>query len=268
MAINNFNNSIGFPRLTNNSSGMFMTPPVSEEVKIKPVEIPEKQIPQMQNTGSEKSGSAESQKYFIGAAAIAASAIAGIYLYKSRSSAAKQLEQKVDEYANAIPKTVPHLKDNFLAAIGDAPDLDFVNKQVKSLLKRVRVDKNGKSILKKDKPVFAKRGISIVDECLQPSALVQRTFVTDDGKELARIDFDGDGKVWQYFVKDLKGNVIRDYNFSEPGLTTKKIFNKNNKQVLDIQYNDKGWTYEVRYNEDGTIHSTNELNPHLKNPED
>jgi len=123
----------------------------------------------------------------------------------------------------------------------------------------VRVDANGKSILKKGEPVYINRGISIVDEVNAPAAIAQRTFVTDDGKELAKIIFDGDGNVWQYYVRDFDGNIIRDYNFSEPGFTTKTIFDKDKRVRVEVQFDGNGRSRETRYNEDGSVKDSAEF---------
>ena len=70
MAINSTNNSIGFPGLTNNRPGMLMTvPSAAENTKVPEVKVENP----VQKPSKEKMS--ENTKYFIGAAAIAASAI-------------------------------------------------------------------------------------------------------------------------------------------------------------------------------------------------
>lgn len=268
MTVNNFNNSIGFPRLTNNTPGMFMTIPqpqssVVDEVKqdVKPVVQP--QAP----SKSDKMN--DNTKYLIGAAAVAASAIAGIYIYKGRNTA-KVVENVSEEVQHKSNIFAEHIKDNFLESLkGKCPELGLENKKEHTFEKLVRVDKNGKSILKVGgEKQFVNRGLKRVDEIVAPAGVKQTTYVTDDGKELAKINWDDEGNVFDYVVKDRNGKLIRDFNVTNPEVTTKHIYNKENVKVSEVQYNGKGWSYEQKFDESGKFLNEKEFKPELKNADE
>lgn len=268
MAVNNFNNSIGFPRLTNNTSGMFMTltqTQNSANVEVKPEVKPEIQ-PQVPSKSDKMS---DNTKYLIGATAVAASAIAGIYIYKGRN-AAKAVENVSEEVQHKGNIFAEHIKDNFLESLkGKCPELGFENKNEHTFQKLVRVDENGKSILKTGaEKQYVNRGLKRVDEIVAPAGVKQTTFVTDDGIELAKINWDDDGNVFDYIVKDRNGNVIRDFNVTNPDVTTKFVYNKENIKIAEVQYNGKGWSHEQKFDESGNFLSEKEINPELKNVEE
>lgn len=268
MAVNNFNNSIGFPRLTNNTSGMFMTLPLTQSsvnVEVKQEVKPEIAV----STPFKQGKKSDNTNYYLGAAALAASVIAGILIYRGKKST-ETAETVIEEVQQKVNIFAEHIKDNFLESLkGKCPELGLENKKEHTFQKLVRVDKNGKSILKAGgEKQYVSRGLKKVDEIIAPAGLKQTTYVTDDGKELAKINWDDDGNVFDYIVKDRNGNVIRDFNVTNPDVTTKFVYNKENIKIAEVQYNGKGWSHEQKFDESGNFLSEKEFNPELKNADD
>lgn len=266
MAINSVHNRIAFPRLTNNQTGMLMSKmPVPAEKKEEnklPV-IVEPELPPPPHRGMK-----ESTKYYLGAAALAASTIAGIYLYRTRLK-----ETPVEDFGDAVEpikyyafRLVEHTKDKVLEIFKKCPDLGFEDRVETVYQQRVRVDKNGKSILKKADKVFKERGLKRIDMISRPGGTAQTRFVKDDGTVRAQIDWDDDGNLFRYFIKDDRGNIIRDYNYSEAWLSTKTYYNKENVKMKEVFYNGKGWTYERNFDDNGVFLDQYEIKPELKNP--
>ncbi len=265
MAINSVHNRIAFPRLTNNQTGMLMkmTPPEKKE-ETKPPVIVEPDLPPPPPQRERR----DNAKYYIGAAAIAASTIAGIYLYRTRLK-----ETPIEDFENAAEpinyyafKLVEHAKDKVLEIFNKCPDLGFSNRVETVYQQRVRVDKNGKSILKKADKVYKDRGLKRIDRISRPGGAVQSKFVRADGSVRAQIDWDDDGNLFKYFIKDDRGNIVRDYNYTNEGLSTKTYYNKENIKMKEVCYNGKGWTYERNYDDNGSFLDQYEIKPELKNP--
>lgn len=268
MTVNNFNNSIGFPRLTNNTPGMFMTIPQPQSSAVVEVKQDVKPVVQPQ-APSKFDKMSDNTKYLIGAAAVAASAIAGIYIYKGRN-AAKTVDNVSEEVQYKGNIFAEHIKDKFLESLkGKCPELGLENKKEHTFEKLVRVDEKGKSILKAGgEKQYVNRGLKKVDQILAHAGIKQTTYVTDDGKELVKINWDEEGNVFDYVVKDRNGNVIREFNVTSPDVTIKYIYNRENVKVCEVQYNRKGWSYEQKFDESGNFSSEKEFNPDLKDVED
>ena len=251
MAINSVHNRIVFPRLANNQTGMLMSKMPAQAEKKEENKLPvisEPELPPPPHRGMK-----ENTKYYLGAAALAASTIAGIYLYRTRLK-----ETPVEEFEDAVEpinyyafKLVEHAKDKVLEIFKKSPDFRVEDRIETVYQQRVRVDKNGKSILKKADKVFKNRGLKRIDMISRPGGAVQTRFVKDDGSVRAQIDWDDDGNLFRYFIKDDRGNIVRDYNYSEEGLSTKTYYNKDNVKMKEVFYNGKGWTYERNFDEGG-----------------
>ena len=181
-------------------------------------------------------------------------------------------ETPIEEFDEVEPinyyafRLVEHTKDKVLEIFKKCPDIGFVNRVETVYKERVRVDKNGKSILKKAEKIYKDRGLKRVDKIARPGGAVQTRFVKDDGSIRAQIDWDEDGNLFRYFIKDDRGNIIRDYNYSEEGISTKTYYNKDNVKMKEVFYNGKGWTYERNYTDNGSFLDQYEIKPELKNP--
>lgn len=267
MATNSVHSSIGFSYLTNNLSGMLNTSSnhvsVNRGVPVSPPPVKGPELPPPPDNGKDVAA-----KYFIGALAVAASAIAGIYIYKSRLKEAPIVDYSAGE-TNPIThysfRLVEHTKDKFLEVFNKCPDLGLDNKIETTYQRRIRVDKDGKSILRNSAPEFVDRGLKRVDKILRPGSTAQTTFVQDGGTVRALIDWDDEGNLFRYWIKDNKGKIVRDYNFTEENVSSKYYYSKGGIKIKEVHYNDKGWTYERNYDKDGLFVNEHELNPELKN---
>lgn len=244
MTFSNFNNSIGFPRLANNSSSMLMTnfsKPVNanqqvaqdnkeiEQLKLQATILPP---PPKDNTN-----------YWLGALALAASAIAGIYIYKGRN-----VEYVADVAQEAVTKiNHPHIKDNFLTALGKyTEDLEYGIRNEYDLSKVLnKKDASGN-------PIVIRHGIKRVEHNLNPVGLHTTTFETDDGKVLAEAMRNCEGEVVKYEVFDREGRLLRAYD-NESGITRKFVYGKNGNLAREVQYDGKGWSSEIRYDSKGVL---------------
>jgi len=184
VAINSTNNSIGFPGLTNNRPGMLMTvPSAAENTKVPEVKVENP----VQKPSKEKMS--ENTKYFIGAAAIAASAIAGIYIYKGRKP---PKEENVEQTVQFIDRKEPVRSG-----------IDFFKKYLEKLSPSFDFE------TKSQHPV-GKHGAYRIDEILRPSAVKHSEFFRKDGSLFASVDWDDDGKVISYTLLNKNGNVINE----------------------------------------------------------
>ncbi len=184
MAIENFNNSIGFPMVTNKTSGMLITHLSVQKPQDKPQIKPE--IPVQKPS---QKGMCDNSKYFLGAAALAASVIAGIYVYKGRKpeQALDAVKNNVIFYTKKEPKTGTDNKYFIKYLENLKPDFDLENKY--------------------QHPV-GKFGAYRVDEVLRPSAINHSEFFRKDGSLFASVDWDDDGKVISYTLMNKAGDII------------------------------------------------------------
>lgn len=236
MAVSNINNSIGFPRLTNKSSGMFMTP-VSVNTAVPSTVLPPKS-PVVQPVAKKQESNSN---YFIGFAALAASVIAGIYIYKGRNTEATT-ELAKREVARI---THPHIKDNFFDALGiNKEELSFdeiKEYNLYKLLKKTDADGN---------PIKKYHGIKRV-EAIDLSTQVHRTsFVDNENNLLAEAFRNENGEVMGYKIYDKEGRILRHYDASS-GIVHKNVYNKDGVLVVTVDYDKKGWSYERRYDKTG-----------------
>ena len=203
---------------------------------VKTVE-PNKSIEQKQPEAKVAQEYADTKKdntnYWLGALALAASAVAGLYISKGRNSEVVQ---------DVVPKSKeivhrPHLKDNFLTALGvNTDEVPLGVRNEYELIKNVTL-KNGITITKS-------HGVKRVED-YSPIASIRRTlFETDEGKKLAEAFRNGDGEVVKYTVWDRDGRVLRTYDF-EDGITHKFVYDKNGNQVSEVHYDREGWSKEI-----------------------
>ena len=184
MSGNNINNSIGFPGLTNNRSSMLMTTlqPASEKLE-KPASVENKAQKPSKQALSDKS------KYFIGAAALAASSIAGIYIFKSKKP---PQEDVVEETVRFIEKIEPVRSG-----------IDFFKKYLEKLSPVFDME------TKSQHPV-GKHGAYRIDEILRPSAIKHSEFFRKDGSVFASVDWDDEGKIISYTLTNKPGDIISE----------------------------------------------------------
>ncbi len=263
MENNGLQGIIGFPRLTNNQTGMFM--PMNNPIQVRrgvpesPPAIKEPELPPPPKNEN-------NYKYWIGAACLAASAIAGIVMYNGRLR--ENPIQKITEEEELIThysfKLVEHTRDKVLELFNKCPDLGLENKVETTYQKRVRVDDKGKSILKKAEEQFVNRGLKRYDTLSRPSGMPQTTFVQDDGKVRALIDWDGEGNLYRYWIKNENGQILRDYNFTNPNVSSKYYYTKGGIMIKEVHYNNAGWTFERNYDRNGLFVNEHELNPEAK----
>lgn len=182
MVINSTNNSTGFPSLTTNRLGMLMTP-VPENTKMPEVKVENP----VQKTSKEKMS--DNSKYFIGAAAIAVSVIAGMYIYKGRKPPQEEIVEQTVQFVDR-EKSVRSGIDFFKKYLEKlSPSFDFETKS--------------------QHPV-GKHGAYRIDEILRPSAVKHSEFFRKDGSLFASVDWDDDGKVISYTLLNKNGNVINE----------------------------------------------------------
>ena len=256
MTVGSFNNSIGFPRLTNNSSGMFMMPakPVTPQAPkidinlLKPTQ-PSQPVQQVvsapapvptENSSHVSNTSKDNSNYWIGALAVAAAVVAGIYLNKG-----KKAEETVEDVKNVLPKVnKPHIKDNFLKALGvNDEEVSVGVRKEYDLVKTVM--KAGDDGVKR--PVVVRHGIKRVESISGPSNMRKTTFEKDNGVVLAEVFRDMEGNVCRYKVQDDEGRILREYD-AEDGITKKFVYNKKGTLVSEVKYDCEGYSVEKRYN--------------------
>ena len=251
MSVNSINKSIKFPGIANGQPNRFMMMSVEQEKATKTSQIPPQQAPQagkFEPSKSETKGMSETSKYIIGATALAASAIAGIMFHKSISDDIAKAKDVSGGVSNACSKLAKHIKDNYLIPMEHIEDLNSSNTRVHTLYK-------------KRKGILEKRDVSIVDAIETCSGVLQKRFVTKDGVTLANFSYGEDGKLFQYVINDREGRSVRSYI---SGITTKTIYTKDNEKIK-IQYDGSGWTKQEKFDADGKIIETEELNLERKN---
>jgi len=233
----NFNNSIAFPRLTNDKSGMFLMQknPVKEPVKEK---ISEQNLAIATHPVKK-----DNTNYWLGTLAVAASAIAGIYIYKGRNieNAVQSVEKQVQKINH------PHIKDNFLNALGTNTEEVAAGYRHEYSLSKVINLKDGSTIEKK-------HGIKRVEDNASNGSVRRTLFETDDGVKLAEAFRNSMGDVIKYTVWDKEGRVIRSYDFNDD-ITRKFIYDKKGSLVSEVQFNREGWSLERRYEDNSPFHS-------------
>lgn len=236
MTAGNFNNSIGFPRLTNKPSGMFMTQiPVQNNAVSSNISTVQ---PAVSRNVSKKEE--DNSNYFLGLAALAASVIAGIYIYKGRKPDAALAKRE------ALKINHPHIKDNFFEGLG-------INKDELSIdeIKEYDLYKYLKKTDKDGNPIKKYHGVKRV-ESIDLSTQIHRTsFVDNENKLLAEAFRNENGEVTRYAVYDKEGRMLRDYDAST-GLVHKNVYNKDGVLVRKVDYDKNGWSYERRYDKTGT----------------
>ncbi len=245
MAKDAFNNKIDFPRLTNNTSGMFTTlnqPAKNTSAQLSspsaqpkaPANLPPLSKPQAKSDKNSRSN------YLLGLTAIAASVIAGIYIYKGRKPEA------VTDAVEELPKiNEPHLKDNFLKALGvyTVEPQHGMRKEYSFVKELKKKDADGN-------PIIKRHGIKRVEDFSELVNIHRTSFETDDGFRIAEAFRNGKGEVVRYTVRDREGRVLRWYD-SIDGITYKNVYNKNGALVREVQFDQKGWTLERRYDSKG-----------------
>ena len=260
MANNGIQGIIGFPRLTNNQTGMFM--PIKTPVQVRrgvpesPPAIKEPELPPPPKNEN-------NYKYWIGAACLAASAVAGIIMYNGRlrEMPIKVIEEEEEPIMHYSFKLVKHTKDKVFELFNKCPDLGLENKIDTTYQQRVRVDENGKSILKNAEEVFVNRGLKRYDTLSRPAGTAQTTFVQDDGKVRALIDWDDEGNIYRYWIKNENGQVIRDFNFTTPNVSSKYYYTKGGIMIKEVHYDSKGWTFERNYDRNGFFVNEHKIDP-------
>lgn len=263
MANNTVQSNIVFPRLMMNQPGMFM--PLENPIQVKrgvPESPPAIKEPELPPPPKNK----DNYKYWLGAACVAASAIAGIVMYNGRlrETSVQRIIEDDEPITHYSFKLVEHAKDKVLEIFNKCPELGLENKVETTYQKRVRVDENGKSILKKAEKMFVDRGLKRCDTLSRPAGTAQTTFVQDDGKVRALIDWDSDGNLYRYWIKDENGHIIRDYNYTEEGISSKYYYTKGGIRIKEVHYNEDGWTFERNYDREGFFVNEHEIKPELK----
>lgn len=166
MTVNAFNN-IGFPRLSSSSAGMYMPIQNQENKPVKTEDLA--QIEKPSNT--KKDQLSDKKKYFLGASAIAASAIAGILIVRS------------DKYR--------HLKDL---------------KSLKGYFEKMKPNFNF-SADEKIENVYA-MGNKRMDEMLYPAGINRSQLFNTNGKLIATVDWDLDSKVVHFEINDNGKKIL------------------------------------------------------------
>lgn len=235
MAINNFNN-MGFPRLTKNQSGLYMT---QIPVQNKEVSVPVQAEVNPKISKKEK----ENMNYLLGGAAVIASAIAGIYLSRGGKKTSEVVDVIKEESKN-ISKPQPHIKDKFFDMFGVNNEERFVDPHKEYKLYKIlnKTDENGN-------PIKKYLGIKRV-EYIEPNAYLAKTsFVDDDGNCLADICRNPkSGEIIWYRVFNKEGKILREFDTID-SIVHKNVYDKNGNLAVKVDYDKNGWSLEQRFDE-------------------
>ncbi len=234
MAINNFNNNMGFPHLTKNQFGPFMTQiPVQNNSASTPVQ------PEVSPKVSKKEK--ENMNYLLGGAAIVASAIAGIYLSRGGKKTSEVVDV-VKEESKKISIQQPHIKDKFFDMFGVNNEERSVDQYKEYKLYKIlnKVDESGN-------PIKKYHGIKRV-EYIEPNAYLAKTsFVDDDGNCLADVCRNSkNGEIIWYRVFNKEGKILREYDTVD-SIVHKNVYDKDGNLVIKVDYDKNGWSLEQRF---------------------
>jgi len=180
--------------------------------------------------------------YLLGLTAVAASVIAGIYIYKGRNPEAAA------EIVEELPKiNHPHCKDNFLKALGV-----YTIEPKHGMRKEYSIVKELKKKDADGNPIIKRHGIKRIEDYSELVNVHRTSFETDDGLRFAEAIRSSTGDVVRYTVRDKEGRVLRWYDFFE-GITYKNVYNKKGALVREVQFDQKGWSLERRYDSNGKL---------------
>lgn len=185
--------------------------------------------------------SKDNTNYWLGALAVAASVVAGIYISKG-----KKAEEVVNEVPQQVQKKVdyPHIKDNLLKALGvNNVELEIGEIHEYDLMKKVtRTRADGTKV-----DDIKRHGIKRIEDHDGQAALRRTYFVNDDNVILLSAHRDLEGNVVDYVLKDVKGHILKEYDAAK-GIHKKFVYNKDDVLVREVKYDCNGHSIEKRYN--------------------